>query len=111
MSERETRIAMNEALFREMNERVEEQVVSLKGDEEPFVIVCECGDIECMDRIWVTPAEYDAAHSDPAQFVVVDGHVAPDIEEVVAQRDGYLVVRKHGVAGEIVADLGGSEAS
>jgi hypothetical protein len=105
VSERETRIAMNEALFREMNERVQEQVVTLKGDDEPFVVVCECGEIECMERIWLTPAEYDAAHSHPAQFVVVDGHIAADVEVVVARSDRYAVVRKVGPAGDTAAQL------
>jgi hypothetical protein len=105
MSEREERIALNEALFREMNERVEEGVVASHGDGEPFVIACECGNIECLERMRLTPSEYDAAHAHPAQFVVVDGHVAPDVEDVVARHDGYLVVRKRGRAGEIAAEL------
>lgn len=100
---------MNEALFREMNERVQEQVSTLQGDDEPFVVVCECGEIDCLERVWVTPAEYDAAHSHPAQFVVVEGHVAPDVEKVVARYDRYVVVRKLGVAGEIAADLDAHE--
>src|SRR5262245_53749594 len=100
---------MNEALFREMNERVQEQVSLVKGDGEPFVVVCECGEIECLERVWVTSAEYDAAHSHPAQFVVVEGHVAPDVEKVVARNDRYVVVRKLGVAGEIAADLDAHE--
>jgi hypothetical protein len=105
MTDRETRIAMNEALFREMNERVEAQVLTERGEDERFVIVCECGDIECLERIRMTPAEYDVAHEHPAQFVVVAGHVAHDVEHVVAESDRYVVVRKHGLAGEIAADL------
>ena len=101
---------MNEALFREMNERVQAQVLTERGEGELFVIVCECGDIECMDRIRVTTAEYDAAHAHPAQFIVVEGHVARDIEEVVARQDRYVVVRKHGLAGEIAADLDKADA-
>jgi hypothetical protein len=105
MADREARLAQNEALFREMNERVEERVLASGGAEEPFVIVCECGNIDCLERMRLTAAEYDAAHAHPAQFVVVEGHVASDVEDVVARTDRYLVVRKRGRAGEIAAEL------
>jgi hypothetical protein len=102
---REERLAMNEALFREMNERVEKRVRSEDRDDEPFAIVCECGNIDCLERMRLTPAEYDATHAHPAQFVVVEGHVADDVEDVVARNERYVVVRKRGLAGEIAAQL------
>ena len=105
MIDREARLAQNEALFREMNERVEATVLATAGEDEPFVVVCECGNIECLERLRLTAAEYDAAHLHPAQFVVVDGHVASDVEDVVARHDRYVVVRKRGRAGEIAAEL------
>lgn len=105
MVDREERLALNEALFREMNERVESGVVATGGEGEPFVVVCECGNIECLERMRLTPAEYDAAHAHPAQFVVVDGHVASEVEDVVARNERYVVVRKRGRAGEIAAEL------
>jgi len=71
--------------------------------------VCECGNIECLERLRLTAAEYDAAHAHPAQFVVVDGHVASDVEDVVARHDRYIVVRKRGRAGEIAAELSDGE--
>ena len=88
---------MNEALFRDMNERVEERVRTEERDDEPFAIVCECGNIDCLERIRLKAAEYDATHAHPAQFVVVEGHVAPDVEDVVARNERYVVVRKRGV--------------
>ncbi len=105
MADREERLALNEALFREMNERVESGVVATGGEDEPFVVVCECGNIDCLERMRLTPAEYDAAHARPAQFVVVDGHVASEVEDVVARNERYVVVRKRGRAGEIAAEL------
>ena len=109
MADREERLALNEALFREMNERVESGVVATGGEDEPFVVVCECGNIDCLERMRLTAAEYDAAHAHPAQFVVVDGHVASDVEDVVARHDRYIVVRKRGRAGEIAAELSDGE--
>ena len=96
---------MNEALFREINERVEAQVVEVRGKDGSFVIACECGDIECMERLWVTPAEYEAIHADPAQFMVMEDHAVPDVEDIVARNDRYVVVRKLGLAGEIATEL------
>ena len=109
MADREERLALNEALFREMNERVEERVVATGREDEPFVVVCECGNIECLERLRLTVAEYDAAHAHPAQFVVVEGHVARDVEDVVARNEVYVVVRKRGRAGEIAAELDDTE--
>ena len=96
---------MNETLFREINERVEAQVVEVRGMGEPFVIACECGDIECMERVRVTPAEYEAIHADPAQFIVVEGHAVLDVEDIVSRNDRYVVVRKLGLAGETATEL------
>ena len=105
MADREERLALNEALFREMNQQVEEGAIATRGEDEPFVVVCECGNLDCVERMRLTPAEYDAAHEHPAQFVVVEGHVRSEIEDVVAWHEVYVVVRKRGRAGEIAAEL------
>ena len=69
---------MNEALFREMNERVEERVHTAAGEETDPARdhLCEYADPDCAERITLTPAEYEGAHGDPAQFTVVPGHAA-----------------------------------
>jgi hypothetical protein len=105
VSEREKRTATNEALFREVNERLEERVQVLVGDHAPFAVLCECSDCECTERIMLTAAEYEETHSDSAQFIVVEGHVAGDVEDVVARKDRFVVVRKRGLAGEIAEAL------
>jgi hypothetical protein len=105
LSERQIRIATNEALFREMNERVEAQVLATSGEDEQFVVACECGDIECMERLWLTLSEYEETHADPAQFVIVHGHEIPEVEEVVAKNERYFVVRKLGIGAEIAREL------
>jgi hypothetical protein len=103
--ERDKRLARNEALFREMNERVEERVQPSAGREATFAILCECADLDCVERILLTPAEYEAAHADPAQFTVVPGHAAVDVETIVRRNERFEVVRKVGLAGEIAEDL------
>jgi hypothetical protein len=98
MSEREQRIGLNEAVFREVNERIEDFAERFDLGEQPLDLICECGDENCRERISMTHAEYEEVRSDARQFAVSPGHVYANIEEVVARRRGYDIVRKR--AGE-----------
>ena len=92
MDERERRIGLNEALFRQVNEAVS----TLSGDLEvpDFEIVCECGDLDCTEKIHVTNAAYSALRSESHQFALVPGHETPDVEQVIEDAGGYYVVEK-----------------
>lgn len=92
MDERERRIGLNEALFREVNEAVRD--VSVQLDASDFEIVCECGALGCSDRIQLTPEAYAALRSDARHFAVVPGHQIPDVEEVITNEGTYLIVEK-----------------
>jgi hypothetical protein len=46
----------------------------------------------------MTVADYDGVHAQDDRFVVVPGRESTDIENVVEERDGYLVVDKFGEA-------------
>jgi hypothetical protein len=92
VDERERRIGLNEALFREVNEAVSD--ISGSFDTPDFEIVCECGDLECSERIQVTNAAYGALRSKSDQFAVVPGHEIPDVDQVIADEGDYYVVRK-----------------
>jgi hypothetical protein len=93
MSERGDRLARNEAMFRSVNERVEEVVQPGPGEEIDFL--CECGNAECTEKITLTRREYEQVRSDATQFAVASGHELPEIEETLARTDRFLVVRKH----------------
>jgi hypothetical protein len=93
MSERGDRLARNEAMFRSVNERVEEVVQPGAGEEIDFL--CECGAANCVQKITLTRREYEQVRSDATQFAVVPGHEIPEIEEIVLRTDRFLVVRKH----------------
>jgi hypothetical protein len=108
VSEREKRLATNEALFREMNERVEERLQQVAAGPMTFDILCECADLECTHRITLTTDEYVEAHANPRLFTVVPGHEIIDVEDVVLRTDRFDVVRKHGVAGDVAAALDGN---
>jgi AraC-like DNA-binding protein len=104
MDERERRMAQNEALFREVNERVE-AVAHQLGPNVPYEFVCECANADCTFRVVLSLREYEAIRSDPKTFVVLPLHYTPEVEDLVAEEDSYWVVRKSGEAGEYVEDL------
>lgn len=93
---REVRIARNEILFREINERLNEmqETFNVLSDRSEFV--CECGDVECAERISMSLPEYEELRSDPATFAVVPGHQVDDVEDVVETLPEHLIVRKRG---------------
>jgi hypothetical protein len=95
MDARQIRIGENEALFRQVNERVKQLNVGFSAVLEYGEFVCECGDEKCTERVRLTPEEYERVRADPTHFVVTHGHVAPDVEEVVFENERYQVVRKH----------------
>ena len=91
MTNREERIAKNEVLFREVNERVRDLVPPEGGID----FICECGDEGCIEQVTLTGEEYERVRADPVQFFVRLGHQIPEVEEVVEEHDHYLLVRKH----------------
>jgi hypothetical protein len=98
VSASEERIARNEALFRQFNERVEDlgDTLDHNGEADALRIgfVCECGDLECLEPLELTRAAYEEVRSDAKRFVVAPGHEDMRIARVVARGEGYLVVEK-----------------
>jgi hypothetical protein len=90
----EERAARNEALFREVNERVEELHEQLPSDGGSAEFVCECADDTCVARITVPLTTYERVRDDPRLFLVAKSHVRPEIEHVVEEDDGFVIVRK-----------------
>ena len=104
-SEQAARIARNQDLFREVNERVKDvndAFADLLRDEE---WICECVNRDCIERIVLTLDEYEELRANPTHFAVAPGesHVFYEAENVVAQTDRYGVVEKIGTAGAMVA--------
>ncbi len=90
---RQERIGRNEALFRDVNERLK----GLNEAFDPFVeeaeFVCECGDVRCIERISLPLTDYERIRADPTAFVMRAGHEERDVEYV--ERGGaWVVVRK-----------------
>ena len=94
--ERDERKAFNEAVFREVNERVREvtETFSATPERESLPLVCECADASCVEQIELSHVQYERVRSEGTQFVIVSGHERADLEEVIEQVEGYAVVRK-----------------
>jgi hypothetical protein len=103
MSLWEERVARNEALFREVNERVEELHEVHGGGGLPE-FVCECPDDTCTERISLPLAVYERVRSDPHLFLLRPGHEQPEVEHVVERGDGFVIVRKDSPTAARVAE-------
>jgi hypothetical protein len=99
------RLAMNEALFREVNERIREISDNFGQDNETYDFLCECSDPGCVERVVLTRSEYEKVRSDSARFVVAKGHVVPEIEAVVAHATDHVIVEKEGAAADVAIHL------
>lgn len=98
---RDRRAAENENLFRRVNERVEE----LSRGLSELPLICECAAAGCAERLPAVPAVlYERVRRNPRWFFVRPGHERRDVESVVEDHRGFLVVEKEGVAGETARD-------
>ena len=98
VEERERRIAENEAYWRQVNEL---------SPPEPGVLnlmFCECGRLDCRERIAMTVAEYEAVRSSATTFAISPGHAIPDVESVVETTERFQVVEKEGEAARVAIE-------
>jgi len=93
VDERARRIGRNEALFREVNERIERVTQSLQVASETISILCECGDQTCAAQIEVSIPEYERIRKESTLFFVCSGHEQPDVR------------KKEGPAAEMAREL------
>ena len=93
VSDREERVARNEAANREINEGIE-AALGLRARKGHVPMLCECGRSECEDLLAITIREYEEVRSDPRRFAVVREHVMADIEAIVSETDRFVVVQK-----------------
>ena len=104
-TDRQGRAARNQALFREVNDRISELNESFGEIKEVYEIACECSNIECIALVTISPEEYLSVRASPRRFVVLPEHVVRDVERVVSKRQGHVVVEKLGAAGAVATEL------
>jgi hypothetical protein len=86
------RFARNEAIFREVNERVADVTDS---EARMTNFLCECGNLDCVEEISLTDAEYRKLRSNAATFAVVPGHALGDVETIIEKTNRFHIVEKH----------------
>ena len=105
MDERERRVSDNEILYRAVNEKIEGLNEAFGTLTQTMTVVCECGDESCAEQIELDVSTYERVRAEPTHFVVVPGHVVPDVESVVERGDGFEIVRKDkGEAAELAIE-------
>ena len=104
LPDRQSRLARNQALFRDVNETVNEVSAGWRQSADPDTDwVCECASETCSVRMPLTHFEYEAVRANPTHFAVApaDSHVFLEVERVVERNDRYWVVEKIKEAGRV----------
>jgi hypothetical protein len=114
MKDRLEQQSRNEALLREVNERIAEvdksaEEHNLAPDESLFEFLCECGSSNgeagsCEERVLMTINEYEQVRSQDDRFVVSPGHESDWLEWVAARTERFVIVDKRADAEPFIAD-------
>jgi hypothetical protein len=100
-----SRLARNEDLFRQVNEKIDDLAGRHGDDAHVYEFFCECSDVDCSERVHLTLPQYAHVRDDPTRFVVVKGHVVEEIEHVIERAEDHVLIEKHGRAGEVAIQL------
>jgi hypothetical protein len=99
---RRERLAYNEALNRQLNER---KAKWIENRLPTAGFRCECATLYCGARFRLSPEQWEEARSKSDRFVVAPEHLAPDLEVVVEEYPNYWLIEKRGVAAEIAEEM------
>ncbi len=108
LESRQIRAAKNQSLFREVNEQIErlhDKFERQQARSEIADFICECAEEHCTERIDLSLDDYETVRRMPTHFLVRRGHNIPDVERIVAEHDGFIVVEKFGAAGSTAVGL------
>jgi hypothetical protein len=68
-----------------------------------LTIACECADVSCVETIDVEVGRYAEIRREGTHFLVLPGHVYPEVEHIIAEDAHFVVVEKIGEGAQIVA--------
>jgi len=100
---RRTQLARNEAVYRSVNEEIEDLTEAFSTEPRSMSAVCECADETCTELIEVAIDDYEAVRADPTLFIAVPGHENLEIEVVKQRHESFVVVCKDKNEGREVA--------
>jgi len=101
MDARLRRLAENEALLREINERSRASAADVWAHQQAYLFVCECADPDCDVRLPLSEGDYERVRSHARWFLVAPGHASPEIEQVVESGHDFEIVEMNGDAGRL----------
>jgi hypothetical protein len=113
----ERRLIENELIFRELNQKVVDGLAELKelaiahdqaslapNTTEQLHFYCECSNIDCHERVLISPAEYEKIHEDTRRFVIAKGHQIPEIEKILNSTPEYDIVEKNREPSQVLSE-------
>lgn len=102
----EERVALNDAAFRDANERIG-AAAGVYDVQTPIPFICECADPNCTEVVTLDLDQYEEIRADSRRFFNIPGHEAASqgAAVVVTERDGYVIVEKTGRAGDVAEAL------
>jgi hypothetical protein len=111
--ERAARLARNQAIYRDVNERVRAINEAFDNLLPLGEWLCECANPECLERLSITHEEYEQIRADGTHFAIApqESHVFPEVEDVIERHERYWVVEKQGVAARVVETVDPRSAS
>jgi hypothetical protein len=92
-TEREERLARNEALFRAANERMADWEEAHAADAVELYF-CECANRDCREKVELRKADYERIRANSLLFFVARGHELPEVETVIEHNDAWSLIEK-----------------
>ena len=86
------RLARNQALFREVNERLLELTEGFQDGSMQFV--CECSNEDCTQTVTMNHDDYESVRAHSTFFVITSGHEILEVEKIIDRRNGWTIVQK-----------------
>jgi hypothetical protein len=86
------RLARNQVIFREVNQRLREIADAVPDGKADYL--CECSDVHCTEKIELWLFEYEAVRARKDSFFIVPGHERLEVEEVIDRNERFAIVRK-----------------
>jgi hypothetical protein len=105
------RVARNQSMFRDANERIEKSAEELLEDTAAAVpFICECPEPTCTSIARLSLVDYEMVRSRGDWFFAAPGHEVcvvdgEEVARIVKRYAGYSLMEKIGAAGEAAARL------
>ncbi len=96
----QVRAGRREANLRLINERIADNAPDVTRTEDELVLLCECAHESCNSTIGVDTVVFDRVRDDSRRFIVLDGHVLHEVEDIVERGPDWILVEKRGTAAQ-----------